>query len=82
MSGDARGAKINRDDLVVWFGRIPGDKSRVHLGAVDGFTFFGNVRVSGLTFDQDCEYRANGVEAVVRPGDLMVIQDAVVVFNE
>jgi hypothetical protein len=76
VSYDARGVWINRDDLVVWFGRIPGDKSRVHLGAVDGFSFFGRVVVSQVGHGVDGEWRTTGATGRVRPVDLIVIEDA------
>lgn len=76
MSADARGVWIKRDDLVIWYGRLPGNKSRVHLGAVDGFSFLGRVRVSQIVHGVDGDWRTTGAGGSVRPADVIVIGDA------
>jgi hypothetical protein len=82
VSGDARGVRINRDDLVVWHGRVVGYNARVHLGVVEGFTMFGRVRVSKVAHGVDGEWRTTGVTASLRPGHVLVIEDAPEAIHE
>ena len=82
MSTDARGVWVRRDDLVVWHGRITGDPFRIHLGVVEGFTMFGRVKVSKVVHGIDGEWRTTGVTAALRPGHVLVIDDAPEALNE
>lgn len=76
MSGDARGVPVNRDDLVVWHGRVPGAAPKIHLGVVEGFTLFGRVRVVKVAHGTDGEWITLGRTERIRPIELIVIEDA------
>lgn len=76
MSYDVRGVSIERDDAVVWFGRIGRTRPALHLGVVGGFGWLGKVRVDLVRHGEEGDWLTTGVVIHMKPHDLMVIEDA------
>lgn len=76
MTTDSRGIPVRRDDLVVWWGKVDGQRA-VHLGVVEGtgFLFSGRVRVCLARLGLDGDIRTLGLTASVPSDHLMVIED-------
>ncbi len=75
MSVDARGVIVRRADLVIWKGRLPGQRSAPHLGMVEGFGLFGGVKISLAAHGTDGDWRTTGVVVSVKAEKLIVIED-------
>lgn len=76
MSFDSRGVEIQREDIVVWFGRLGRTRPMLHLGVVEGMGFWGKIRVGMILHGETGEWRTNGVTTSIRPRDVLVIEDA------
>lgn len=75
MSRDARGVPVRRDDAVIWWGRLPGQKAALHLGLVEGFGLFGGAKIVLALYGTDGEWRTTGVVVSVKTEKLIVVED-------